>query len=51
MLIVVPDVNVLVSKLNELVIVHPANFVSWSERGFRISVQSIRQTFAKTPKP
>jgi hypothetical protein len=35
----------------ELVIVHPADFVSWTERNFRISTQSIRRTFAKTPKP
>jgi predicted nucleic acid-binding protein len=30
----------------ELVIVHPADFVSWTERDFRISSQSIRRTFA-----
>jgi predicted nucleic acid-binding protein len=35
----------------ELVIVHPADFVSWTERGFKISPQSIRRTFSKTPKP
>ncbi len=35
----------------ELVIVHPADFVSWTERDFRISPQSIRRTFVKTPKP
>ena len=35
----------------ELVVVHPADFVSWTERNFRISPQSIRRTFAKTPKP
>jgi hypothetical protein len=35
----------------ELVIVHPADFVSWTERDFRISPQSIRRTFARTPKP
>lgn len=35
----------------ELVIVHPADFVSWTERDFRISPQSIRRTFAKRPKP
>jgi PIN domain len=35
----------------ELVIVHPADFVSWTERNFRISPPSIRRAFAKTPKP
>jgi hypothetical protein len=35
----------------ELVIVHPADFVSWTERDFRISPQSIRRTFAETTKP
>jgi hypothetical protein len=35
----------------ELVIVHPADFVSWTERNFRISPPSIMRAFAKTPKP
>jgi predicted nucleic acid-binding protein len=35
----------------ELVIVHPADFVSWTDRNFRISPQSIRRSFVKTPKP
>jgi predicted nucleic acid-binding protein len=35
----------------ELVVVHPSDFVSWTERDFRISPQSIRRTFARTPKP
>ena len=35
----------------ELTIVHPADFVAWTERDFRISPESIRQTFAKKPKP
>jgi predicted nucleic acid-binding protein len=35
----------------ELVIVHPADFVSWTERGFRITPQSIRLMFAKRLKP
>jgi predicted nucleic acid-binding protein len=35
----------------ELVIVHPADFVSWTNRDFRISPQSIRRTFVKTPTP
>jgi predicted nucleic acid-binding protein len=35
----------------ELVIVHPADFVSWIEQDFKISPLSIRQTFVKTPKP
>jgi predicted nucleic acid-binding protein len=33
----------------ELVIVHPADFVSWTERDLTISPQSIRRAFAKTP--
>jgi|SRR5579872_991336 len=35
----------------ELAIVHPADFVSWIERGFRISPQSLKLAFAKRPKP
>ena len=35
----------------ELVIVDPADFVSWTERDFKISPPSIRRTFVKTPKP
>jgi hypothetical protein len=31
-------------------IVHPADFVSWTERDFKISPQSIRRAFAKTPR-
>jgi predicted nucleic acid-binding protein len=35
----------------ELVVAHPADVVSWAERGLRISPHSIRRTFVKTPKP
>ena len=35
----------------ELAIVHPADFVSWTERDFRISPQSIRRALTKMPKP
>jgi predicted nucleic acid-binding protein len=34
----------------ELAIVHPADFVSWTERGLRISPQSIRRVFTQVPK-
>jgi predicted nucleic acid-binding protein len=34
----------------ELVIVHPADFVSWTEREYKISPQRIRRMFAKMPK-
>jgi predicted nucleic acid-binding protein len=35
----------------ELVVVHPADFVSRIERGFRISPHSIRRTLVKTARP
>jgi predicted nucleic acid-binding protein len=35
----------------ELVVVHPADLVSWIERDFGISPQAIRRTFARTPRP
>jgi hypothetical protein len=35
----------------ELVIVHPADFISWTDRNLRISPEAIRQSFALIPKP
>jgi predicted nucleic acid-binding protein len=35
----------------ELVIVHPADFISWTDRNLRISPEAIRQSFAVIPKP
>jgi predicted nucleic acid-binding protein len=35
----------------ELVIVHPADFISWTDRNLRISPEAIRQSFAVMPKP
>jgi predicted nucleic acid-binding protein len=35
----------------KLVIVHPADFISWTDRNLRISPAAIRQSFAVTPKP
>lgn len=35
----------------ELVIVHPADFVSWTDRNLRISPEAVRQSFAVLPKP
>jgi predicted nucleic acid-binding protein len=35
----------------ELVIVHPADFISWTDRNLRISPEAIRQLFAVIPKP
>lgn len=35
----------------ELVIVHPADFISWIDRKFRISPKAIRQAFAVIPQP
>jgi hypothetical protein len=35
----------------ELVIVHPADFISWIDRKFKISPEAIRQAFAVIPQP
>jgi predicted nucleic acid-binding protein len=35
----------------ELVIVHPADFISWTDRNLRISPEAIRQSFVVTRKP
>jgi predicted nucleic acid-binding protein len=35
----------------ELVIVHPADFISWIDRNLSISPEAIRQSFAVIPKP
>ncbi|MGM4872204.1 PIN domain-containing protein [Bradyrhizobium sp. 956_D2_N1_5] len=35
----------------ELVIVHPADFISWIDRKFKISPEAIRQAFTVIPQP
>ncbi len=34
----------------ELVIVHPADFITWTDRNFRISPEAIRRSFVASPK-
>lgn len=36
---------------HELIVVHPADFAHWLERGFEISPRSIRATFERQSKP